>query len=237
MKFYKLVVDLKKIYNQIKTINKKKHAIFKFINQEDLVFDVGAHLGEKSKIFIENKIKTILIEPLPHCVKYLQKKYSNNKYVKIIQKGLGEKNSKKILMVNKSMPTISTVAKHWKKGRFSKLNWDHQIIIKITTLDNIIKQFGIPKYIKIDVEGYELSVLKGLTKKSGIISFEITSEYIANAEKCIKYLKKIGYFKFTFSIGERRKFFCEWLDSKQIINLVKKEIKKDKYFWGDIYCK
>ena len=230
MKFFNLTIKLKKIF-------KKKHDIYKLINHEDLIFDVGAHLGEKSKFFIEKKIKTILIEPLPNCAKYLRKKYSKNKNVKIIQKGLGEKSSEKILMVNKSMPTISTIAKHWKKGRFSKLTWDHQIKIKITTLDNLIKKFGSPKYIKIDVEGYELNVLKGLSKKSGIISFEATTEFITNAEKCIKYLKEIGYTKFTFSIGEQRKFFCDWLNSNQTMNLIKTQIKKDKYFWADIYCK
>jgi len=230
MKFFNLDFKIKKFF-------KKKHDIFKMIDQRDLIFDVGAHLGEKSKFFIEKKIKTILIEPLPNCVKYLKKKYSRNKYVEIIQKGLGEKSSKKILMVNKSMPTTSTIAKHWKKGRFSNLNWNHQIQIEITTLDNLIEQFGSPKYIKIDVEGYELNVLKGLSKKSGIISFEATSEFLTNAEKCIKYLKEIGYTKFTFSIGEQRKFFCDWLNSNQTMNLIKTQIKKDKYFWADIYCK
>ena len=216
---------------------KKYHEVLKLIKKGDLYFDIGAHLGEKSKPFIEKKIRTIMVEPLPICVKKLKKLYLKNSIVKIVPKGLGSKNTKKILSINKQMPTISTMANHWKSGRFSDLKWSSKTKIQITTLDSLIKKFGNPQYIKIDVEGYELNVLKGLTKKSGIISFEITSEFFSEAIKCLYYLKKLSYNNFTFSIGERKKFFCEWSDYKTIINLIKKEIKKDKLFWADIYCK
>ena len=215
----------------------KSHEILKLINKGDLYFDIGAHLGEKSKPFIEKKIRTIMVEPLPVCVKTLKRLYSKNSIVKIIPKGLGSKNTKKILSINKQMPTVSTFAKHWKSGRFSNLTWSEKTQIQITTLDALIKKFGDPQYIKIDVEGYELNVLKGLSKKSGIISFEITSEFFSDAIKCLKHLKKLSYNSFTFSIGEQKKFFSDWSDYKTIINLIKKEIKKDKLFWADIYCK
>ena len=224
-----------KFFKKLK--RKKYHEILKLINRGDLYFDIGAHLGEKSKPFIEKKIRTIMVEPLPACVKSLKKLYCKNSIVKIIPKGLGSKNTKKILSINKQMPTTSTFAKHWKSGRFSNLTWSGKTQIQITTLDNLIKKFGNPQYIKIDVEGYELNVLKGLTKKSGIISFEITSEFFSDAIKCLNYLKKLSYNSFTFSIGEQKKFFSDWSDYKTIINLMKKEIKKDKLFWADIYCK
>jgi FkbM family methyltransferase len=216
---------------------KKYHEIVKLINKGDLYFDIGAHLGEKSKPFIEKKIRTIMVEPLPECVKNLKNLYSKNSIVKIIPKGLGSKNTKKILSINKQMPTISTFAKHWKSGRFSNSRWSGKTQIQITTLDNLIKKFGNPQYIKIDVEGYELNVLKGLSKKSGIISFEITSEFFSDAIKCLNYLKKLSYNSFTFSVGEQKKFFSGWCDHKTVINLIKKEMKKDKLFWADIYCK
>lgn len=216
---------------------RKSHEILKLINKGDLYFDIGAHLGEKSKPFIEKKIRTIMVEPLPVCVRTLKRLYSKNSIVKIIPKGLGSKNTKKILSINKQMPTVSTFAKHWKSGRFSNLTWSEKTQIQITTLDALIKKFGDPQYIKIDVEGYELNVLKGLSKKSGIISFEITSEFFSDAIKCLKHLKKLSYNSFTFSVGEQKKFFSDWSDYKTIINLIKKEIKKDKLFWADIYCK
>ena len=64
---------------------KKYHEIVKLINKGDLYFDIGAHLGEKSKPFIEKKIRTIMVEPLPECVKNLKNLYSKNIKVYVLR--------------------------------------------------------------------------------------------------------------------------------------------------------
>ena len=216
---------------------KKQHEVLKYIKPGDLYFDIGAHLGEKSLPFINKKCKTIMVEPLPFCINELKKKYSQNSLVKIVSKGLGEKNTQAKLNVNENMPTVSTLSENWTKGRFSDLKWEKKIDIEITTLDSLIDTYGEPNYIKIDVEGYEFNVIKGLSKKVGIISFEVTSEFFNDALNCLEYLKKLGYKKFTFSIGESEQFFYPWSYLEIILDQINNEIVKDKFFWGDIYCK
>ena len=66
--------------------------------------------------------------------------------------GLGKSQQKMEMSINSKQPVISTLAEHWKTGRFSDSKWDKKIIVDITTLDELIKKFGDPKYIKIDVE-------------------------------------------------------------------------------------
>ena len=61
----------------------KYHEVSKFLNTNDLFFDVGAHLGEKSKELIKNNINVVMIEPQPECLKQLNKLYSKNKFVGI----------------------------------------------------------------------------------------------------------------------------------------------------------
>ena len=101
----------------------------------------------------------------------------------------------------------------------------------------MIKIYGLPKYIKIDVEGFELDVLLGLSQKAGIISFEFTSEFLDQTIKCLDHLKKIGYHEYNFSIGERRKFYSHWSNTEDLIQKLRNEIKNDKLLWGDIYCR
>jgi len=54
----------------------KLHNIFKLINKDDIIFDIGAHSGEKSKNLPKICSKLILVEPQPECVKILKKKLS-----------------------------------------------------------------------------------------------------------------------------------------------------------------
>ena len=158
--------------------NKKSHDVTKLLNSGDLFFDIGAHLGNKSKQFLDKNLKAIMVEPLPQCVEQLKIKFENRNNVEIIQKAVGKTTEKMTLEVNTKMPTTSTMAIHWKSGRFSNEKWDQKINVEMTTLDHLIKIYGLPKYIKIDVEGFELDVLLGLSQKAGIISFEFTSEFL-----------------------------------------------------------
>ena len=215
----------------------KYHDVSKFLNTNDLFFDVGAHLGEKSKELIKNNINVVMIEPQPECLKQLKKLYSENKFVTIVPMGLGKSQQKMEMSINSKQPVISTFAEHWKTGRFSDSKWDKKITVNITTLDELIKKFGNPKYIKIDVEGFEHEVILGLTKKSGIISFEFTSEFIKDAFKSVDYLISLGYLDFNYSLGERRKFFTQWTTANSIKEDIKNNIKKDNLLWGDLYCK
>jgi FkbM family methyltransferase len=216
---------------------KKNHDVVKLLNPRDLFFDIGAHLGNKSKQFLDKNLKAVMVEPLPECVKQLKLRFKNNDNIKIIQKAVGKESGNMDLEVNSKMPTTSTMAKHWKEGRFSNQQWDKKISVDVTTLDILIKNHGLPNYIKIDVEGFELDVLQGLSQKAGIISFEFTSEFFDQTIKCLNYLKEINYNEFNFSIGERRKFYADWLTVDDLIKNLETEIGKDKLLWGDVYCR
>ena len=216
---------------------KKSHDVLKLLNSGDLFFDIGAHLGEKSKKILDKNLKIVMLEPLPQCVKQLKESFKNSKNVEILEKAVGRTVGNMTLEVNSKMPTISTMAKHWKNGRFSNQKWDQIISVEVTTLDHLIKIYGLPNYIKIDVEGFELDVLLGLSQKAGIISFEFTSEFLDQSIKCLNHLKKIGYSEFNLSIGESRKFFFEWSNADNLILNLTNESKKNELLWGDIYCK
>jgi len=103
-------------------------------------------------------------------MKLLKKTFSNaNNKVLLYNLGLGEKKDKLFFNVN---PLDSDL------GTFSKYNSTEDIIkdkIDIDTIDNIREKVGKPDVIKIDVEGFELYVIKGynnLNTDYPIISLE-----------------------------------------------------------------
>jgi hypothetical protein len=104
----------------------------------------------------------------------------------------------------------------------------------------LIEEFGVPQFIKIDVEGYELKVLKGLTQPVEMISFEYTTpECTAQCIECIKRIKDISQDKIlcNYSIEESMKWALpEWVSSKDMIA----QITSNTVFggrFGDIYIK
>ena len=213
------------------------HQVMSYFAPGDIYFDIGAHKGDKAIQFIDNNFEVVLVEPQPLCIEYLNQHFGDNKRVHILQRGLGDKPDVLELSINSKEPVLTTFNEEWKTGRFITSKWDQKLDVPITTLDKLIIKYGHPRYIKIDVEGYEFNVIRGLTQKTGLISFEFTSEFVKNSSKCISYLNSIGYNKFNFSQADETKFFLDkWLDSVSFEILIKDLASKYTGLWGDIYA-
>ncbi len=209
-----------------------------FIAKNDLVFDVGANFGNRVAIFRAIEADVVAIEPQEKCVDYLKSTYKD---LKIENVGLGAKNEMKFFYEadNSVLSTFSNdYIEKVENTRHKTSIWKKSNQIQIVTLDELIDKYGNPKFIKIDVEGYEYEVLSGLNQKSGIISFEYNvPELQSEVIICIEKLYTLGYDTFNYSVGETMQFHHQhWLD----YNSFKKVINENAFLkssFGDVYVK
>lgn len=212
----------------------KRIGCLDFIRQGDYIFDVGAHIGDKTVNFIKRGAKVVCIEPQPNCVQFLRMRFKDNPRVTIIEKGLAPQPGKMHLFISTNANFLSTFSEEWQKGRFAAYTWDRTLLVEVATLDEIIKQYRLPKYCKIDVEGFEYQVLQGLHQQIPYVSFEFTIEFLYNAQKCVQYLQDLGYNKFNVVFGENDYFqFSHWVTSENLFSFI--ESSNDHLLWGDIY--
>lgn len=210
-----------------------------FICENDLVFDVGANFGNRIKTFLALNAKVTAVEPQPACCKYLKNKYGDR--INLIEKAVGAKNQvKQMFMSNNS--AISSFSEEWinsvKQNRYNDQEWKKGDLIEQTTLDDLIEKFGNPSFIKIDVEGYESEVIKGLNKETKLISFEYTvPEQKDKAIECINHLKLINKsVECNYSLGESMEFQLQnWISDSEIIELIQSNDFPTEV--GDIYLR
>ena len=156
-----------------------------------IVLDIGAHYGETIKLFLSklNIKKIYSFEASPYNFQVLKKnisKYQSNK-IEIYNFGVGDKISKKFInqTLESSSSTINNINQESKylKRKLKILNikekntFYHKLPIDVLTLDSFIEKNDIQNIdlLKIDTEGYEFNVLKGLTnhcQKIKLIYFE-----------------------------------------------------------------
>lgn len=215
-----------------------EHEVLKLLNPGDLVFDIGANLGEKAEIILAHKARVVCVEPQPEMAARLRQRFGDQLDVAVVEKALGEKPGRMMMNICSESPVLSTLAEHWKTGRFANVVWDKTAEVEITTLDTLIAEYGVPQYCKIDVEGYESNVIQGLSSKVGIISFEFTAEFISRSMEVIERLICLGYKEFNLSLGEQENYqFSQWLPFYQLIQILINSASSESLLWGDIYAR
>ena len=211
-----------------------------FMSAGDVCFDVGANIGNRTKIFLKLGAKVVAVEPQKECLRVIRAVYGRNKCLTVIQKVLGASEGEAELMIS-SANTISSLSYDWieavkRSGRFDDYSWEKKQIVNMTTLDSLIATYGIPSFIKIDVEGFEYQVIQGLSQPIRTISLEFTPEFIESIFKCIDYLQSIGNIRLNYSIGENSQLALDkWVNSQEMKKILT-SYKDDSTLFGDVYA-
>jgi FkbM family methyltransferase len=224
-----------------KLFEERKQFYGRFLSANDLVFDVGANLGNRVQVFLSLKNKVVVVEPQDYCNRFLKRKYGNA--ITLLKLALGAKKDKMTMYINSTSSTVSSLSKDWidsmKNGRFSTETWDQTAEVEVDTLDNLIGNYGRPHFIKIDVEGFETDVLKGLSVAVPVISFEYTTpEHTHKLYECLDLLQALDVsYTCNYSTGEENRFRLEnWISVPQFKALVAKDVQAMQGF-GDVYVK
>ncbi len=175
----------------------------------NLIFDIGFNVGEFTQTCF-NKYKDcniIAVEANPTLVKLASPHFFTNYNFTLHNNLVSDKMNEEInFYVSPNTTGVSTASTQFmENSRFTKgsknleknsIKWEAPIKVESITIDSMIERYGIPDLIKIDVEGYELSVLKGLTQKVNDICWEWHEEEDDTLFKSLEHLQSIGYTQF-----------------------------------------
>jgi FkbM family methyltransferase len=210
-----------------------------FVPPNALIFDVGANIGTRTKVFLRMGATVVAVEPQPACATMLKYLARDSARLFVEQTALGESESRAEMQISYAS-TISSLSPDWirsvkRSGRFAGYTWNKSIVVAVTTLDRLIARYGTPAFVKIDVEGFEDSVIKGLSQPIEQLSLEFTPEFNQSTINCIQHLQSLGSIRLNYSAAESLQMsFSEYQMPSTMIDFLS-HIPHDGESFGDVY--
>jgi FkbM family methyltransferase len=214
-------------YGDPRQVHRMRRFYARFIRPGDLCFDVGAHVGSRIPAWLRLGGRIVAIEPQPRCMGLLRRLYGHLPQVELVEQALGPAPGRQELLICAREPTVSTLSRGWASSikqvrqNFARVEWERSVVVPVTTLDALIAEYGEPAFCKIDVEGYDLEVLRGLSRPVRALSFEYVPPGLDQVLACLNRLTELGNYEFNWSPGESmRLWWSEWVDATELTGLL-----------------
>lgn len=202
------------------------------LQRDNLIFDIGANMGEKTDIFLSLGARVVSVEPDDACRAALRGRFLQYRLrprpVTLVGKAVSDKIGTDQMWIDGPGSAVNTISRKWAddlkehKDSFVHghcgLDFSRSEQVETTTVEELIKLYGIPYFVKIDVEGHELSVLSGLRQPVPFLSFEVNLRaFRQEGIECVQVLRRLkqdGRFNYTSdcSSGLALK---EWLGAEE----------------------
>jgi FkbM family methyltransferase len=208
-----------------------------YIRRDDLVFDIGAYFGTYAERFTELGAKVVAVEPNPACCETLRR-LARGRNIQVVNCAAGDTPGKSKLLVCLEYPSLSTVADEWydaaqRSSRHGTAHWQKPIEVDILTLDQLAERYGVPAFVKIDVEGFDDHVIRGMSFQPRFLTFEFNREVPQIALRCLEApLLRSGY-EFNYSCSMTKLASDHWMGPEEL----RGRIFDDENYYGDVLAR
>lgn len=159
---------------------------------EHLIYDVGMHNGNDTAFYLACGFRVVAIEANPDFATAARERFAPEiaaKKLAVLNIGISDHDATAEFWINDKAPHFNSFDRAWAERPGDAC---HSVVIPCRRLDQVLKEHGVPYYLKIDIEGFDLIALDSIdaSDKPSYISVEMSRVGLLHK------LKDLGYDRF-----------------------------------------
>lgn len=140
-------------------------AMLENVSNGDVVWDIGANVGFYTKQFADkvgSEGKVYGFEPSPKTISILNQNIAGLQNVTTVNKALSDYDGELNFLIQENSDTTTD---RLVDNNYAPKSGEKCVKVSVVTADSLIKnsEVSFPNFCKIDVEGYEMEVVKGMS--------------------------------------------------------------------------
>lgn len=174
----------------------------------DLIYDVGLHRGEDTDFYLRKGFRVVAFDANPELVRLCQERFRTHVesgQLTIVEGAIVDidktacTNGKVAFFKNKSGTSWGTTQDSWAERNQAMGTEIERLEVDVVDFAAVLRKHGIPRYLKIDIEGCDLvclNALRNFSVKPDFVSFESDKVTLRAVREEIRLLQELGYNQF-----------------------------------------
>lgn len=174
---------------------------------EDLIFDLGMNNGDDTDFYLRKGFRVVAVEANPDLCALAVQRFApeiENGRLRIVKKAISKATGEIELFINEQVSGWSTTNQDWLKARNHGETKTRAVRVPAATFEEILREYGVPYYVKSDIQGAEPLCLEALLEfedRPRFVSIStgldvVGADAMQHIRKGIELFSRLGYRKF-----------------------------------------
>ena len=173
---------------------------------DDLVFDIGMNICEDTDFYLRKGFRVVAVDANPTTCQEAVTRYPreiDSGQLTVLNRAISETRAPLTFYVCKTMSAWSTASPELRDYWSKQGAVFEEIQVQGVTTADMVEEFGVPRYAKIDIEGFDLVCLKGFKKEAGLPRYASVEVDFKAVDELLSTAQSLGYQRFAL-VGQSK---------------------------------
>lgn len=169
---------------------------------QNLIFDVGAHQGEDTEFYLRKGFRVVAVEASPGLAAGLRNRFAAeiaSGHLSVVHAAIAERTGRVTFFENTRNSVWGTTRPEWAERNDRAGSPSRRIEVDGVAFETLLHDFGMPYFLKVDIEGSDLlclAALRGFSARPRYVSFESTKTSWKELVAEFDLLQSLGYHRY-----------------------------------------